>query len=77
MDTSTPGGNMAFDNFAALAEFERDLIGERTRPAWRPLAPVATAVGRPTVMSAEKVPWRARCTPRAGTRARRSPRSSG
>ena len=31
IDTTTPGGKLVFHVFAALAEFERDLIGERTR----------------------------------------------
>jgi DNA invertase Pin-like site-specific DNA recombinase len=31
IDTTTPGGKLIFHVFAALAEFERDLIGERTR----------------------------------------------
>lgn len=30
IDTSTPGGKLVFHVFAALAEFERDLIKERT-----------------------------------------------
>lgn len=31
IDTSTPGGKLVFHVFAALAEFERDLIKERTK----------------------------------------------
>jgi DNA invertase Pin-like site-specific DNA recombinase len=31
MDTNTPGGKLVFHFFAALAEFERDIIQERTR----------------------------------------------
>jgi DNA invertase Pin-like site-specific DNA recombinase len=31
IDTSTPAGKMALGIFAALAEFERDIISERTR----------------------------------------------
>jgi DNA invertase Pin-like site-specific DNA recombinase len=30
IDTTTPGGKLVFHVFAALAEFERDLIRERT-----------------------------------------------
>jgi hypothetical protein len=30
IDTTTPGGRLVFDVFASLAEFERDLISERT-----------------------------------------------
>lgn len=31
LDTNTPGGRLVFHVFAALAEFERDLISERTK----------------------------------------------
>lgn len=31
MDTTTPGGTLLFHMFGALAQFERDLISERTR----------------------------------------------
>jgi hypothetical protein len=31
IDTTTPGGKLIFHVFGALAEFERDLIGERTK----------------------------------------------
>jgi DNA invertase Pin-like site-specific DNA recombinase len=31
LDTTTPGGRLVFHVFAAMAEFERDLIRERTR----------------------------------------------
>jgi DNA invertase Pin-like site-specific DNA recombinase len=30
IDTTTPGGKLIFHILAALAEFERDLVGERT-----------------------------------------------
>jgi DNA invertase Pin-like site-specific DNA recombinase len=30
LDTGTPGGRLVFHIFGVLAEFERDLIGERT-----------------------------------------------
>ena len=30
MDTNTPGGVLVFNIFSALAQFERDLIRERT-----------------------------------------------
>jgi DNA invertase Pin-like site-specific DNA recombinase len=31
IDTTTPGGRLVFHVFGALGQFERDLIGERTR----------------------------------------------
>jgi DNA invertase Pin-like site-specific DNA recombinase len=47
IDTTTPGGKLIFHIFAALAEFERDLIRERTSAGWPPLTPAAaTAPGR-------------------------------
>ena len=42
IDTTTPGGRLVFHIFGALGQFERDLIGERTRAG---LA-AATAQGR-------------------------------
>ena len=45
IDTTTPGGNLIFHVFGALAEFERDLIRERCwrapGDAWRRRAPSA------------------------------------
>ena len=35
VDTTTPGGRLVFHLFGALAEFERDLIRERTGRRWR------------------------------------------
>ncbi len=54
IDTTTPGGKLVFHVFGALAEFERDLIRERTKAG---LA-VARARGRRggrRALSAEKV----------------------
>ncbi|OLC61004.1 MAG: hypothetical protein AUH89_03130 [Ktedonobacter sp. 13_1_40CM_4_52_4] len=42
MDTATPGGKLVFHFFGALAEFERDIIRERTRAGLE----AATARGR-------------------------------
>lgn len=36
LDTTTPAGRMLFHMVGAFAEFERELIRERTRQAWRP-----------------------------------------
>ena len=47
VDTITPGGKLVFHVFAALAEFERDLIRERTSAGWPQPGPgVAAAAGR-------------------------------
>jgi DNA invertase Pin-like site-specific DNA recombinase len=52
IDTTTPGGKLVFHVFAALAEFERDLIRERTAAG---LA-AARARGRPpSVMTVHKL----------------------
>ena len=42
IDTTTPGGRLAFDLFAAIAEFERELLLERTQAG----VAVARAAGR-------------------------------
>lgn len=55
IDTSTPGGELVFHIFAALAQMERRLLSERTRAG---LAAARTRghVGvRPTVVTAEKL----------------------
>jgi Resolvase, N terminal domain len=44
IDTTTPGGKLVFHVFAALAEFERDLIRERTTPGWPRPGPVGAGV---------------------------------
>ena len=47
IDTTTPGGKLVFHVFAALAEFERDLIRERTSAGLAAArAGAATAAGR-------------------------------
>lgn len=46
IDKTTPGGRLVFHVLAAVAEFEHDLIVERTNKDWRQLATVAgPAVG--------------------------------
>jgi DNA invertase Pin-like site-specific DNA recombinase len=51
IDTTTPGGKLVFHVFAALAEFERDLIRERTAAA----RARGRRGGRPPVMTAHKL----------------------
>jgi DNA invertase Pin-like site-specific DNA recombinase len=43
IDTTTPGGKLVFHVFAALAEFERDLVRERTRAGPAAAGPAAAA----------------------------------
>jgi DNA invertase Pin-like site-specific DNA recombinase len=55
VDTTTPGGKLVFHVFAALAEFERDLIRERTS-AWLAAARArGRRGGRPSVMTPHKL----------------------
>jgi DNA invertase Pin-like site-specific DNA recombinase len=49
IDTSTPGGKLVANVFAAVAEWERQVIGERTRLALGALRAEGKAVSRPTV----------------------------
>ncbi|MGI8596771.1 MAG: recombinase family protein [Thermoleophilaceae bacterium] len=55
IDTTTPGGRLVFHVFAALAEFERDLIRERTQAGLAAARARGRRGGRPPVMSAEKL----------------------
>jgi DNA invertase Pin-like site-specific DNA recombinase len=55
IDTTTPGGKLVFHIFAALAEFERDLIRERTRAGLDAARARGRNGGRPSVMTAEKL----------------------
>ena len=52
MDTTTPGGQLIFHIFGALAEFERSLIRERTQAGLAAARARGHAGGRPRVMSA-------------------------
>lgn len=47
IETDTPGGKLVFHIFAALAEFERDLIRERTREGLRAARARGRQGGRP------------------------------
>jgi DNA invertase Pin-like site-specific DNA recombinase len=55
LDTTTSGGKLVFHVFAALAEFERDLIRERTRAGLAAARARGRRGGRPRVMDARKV----------------------
>jgi DNA invertase Pin-like site-specific DNA recombinase len=55
IDTSTPGGKLVFHVFAALAEFERDLIRERTQAGLAAAKARGRVGGRPTVWTPEKL----------------------
>jgi hypothetical protein len=55
IDTTTPGGKLVFHVFAALAEFERDLIRERTAAGLAAARARGRHGGRPTVLTAHKL----------------------
>jgi DNA invertase Pin-like site-specific DNA recombinase len=54
IDTATPGGRLFFHILAAIAEFERELIGERTRDGLTAARARGRKGGRPTVMDATR-----------------------
>ena len=47
IDTTTAGGRLTFHLFGALAEFERELIGERTRAGLKAARKRGVQLGRP------------------------------
>ena len=65
VDTTTPGGRLVFHVFGALAEFEREVIRERTRAGldaarsrgrhgWRPIVITAEKLAVPRQMCASR-----------------------
>lgn len=55
IDTTTPSGKLIFGIFAALAEFERELIAERTRAGLASARARGRRGGRPYKMTAAKL----------------------
>jgi DNA invertase Pin-like site-specific DNA recombinase len=55
IDTTTPAGKLIFGIFAALAEFERELIAERTRAGLLAARARGHADGRPYTMTPAKL----------------------
>lgn len=55
IDTTTPTGRLVFGIFATLAEFERDLIHERTMAGLAAARARGRAGGRPRVMTKQKL----------------------
>ena len=55
IDTTTPRGKLIFHIFGALAEFERDLIRERTMAGLAAARARGRTGGRPPSMSAQKL----------------------
>ncbi len=55
IDTTTPTGKLFFHIFGALAEFERDVIRERTNAGLEAARARGRHSGRPTVMDDRKL----------------------
>lgn len=55
IDTTNPGGKLVFHVFAALAEFERDLIRERTKAGLEAARARGRKGGRPAALTPEQV----------------------
>jgi len=55
IDTTTPGGKLIFHIFGALAEFERELIRERTNAGLRAARARGKKGGRQVVMTEKKI----------------------
>jgi DNA invertase Pin-like site-specific DNA recombinase len=55
IDTTSPGGRLVFHVFAALAEFERDLIKERTNAGLAAARARGRTGGRPPRLSSDQV----------------------
>ncbi len=54
IDTTTSGGKLVFHIFGALAEFERELISERTQAGLSAARSRGRVGGRPSVMTPDK-----------------------
>lgn len=55
IDTSTPGGTLVFNIFGSLAQFERDLIRERTRAGLEAARVRSRKGGRPAKLDEKQV----------------------
>lgn len=55
IDTTTSGGKLFFHMFGAIAEFERDLIKERTIAGLKSAAERGRKGGRPRLMDSKKI----------------------
>ncbi len=55
IDTTTPAGRLLFNVLGSIAEFERDLIRERTLAGLCAARKRGSRIGRPTVLDGEKI----------------------
>ena len=76
IDTTSTGGKLTFHIFAALAEFERQLIQERTQAGLKAARARGRLGGRPKALTREQTAsGPSSCTRRSGWRCRKSARS--
>lgn len=76
IDTGTAGGRLLFHLMASIAEFERDLIRERTMAGLHAAQLAVAPAGAPRPLPRRSAHWRGSCTSRRSTRSRRSPAPS-
>lgn len=76
IDTSSASGKLVFHIFAALAEFERELIRERTRAGLAAARARGRVGGRPRILAAERLEM-ARAALASGQSARQVARALG
>ncbi|WP_366142229.1 recombinase family protein [uncultured Tateyamaria sp.] len=55
IDTSSPSGRLMFHMCAAMAEFERDLIRQRTRDGLAAARARGSKPGRPRALSSDQI----------------------
>jgi DNA invertase Pin-like site-specific DNA recombinase len=55
VDTTTSGGKLVFHVFGALAEFEREMISERTRAGLKAAKARGSQSGRPKKLSGQQI----------------------
>jgi DNA invertase Pin-like site-specific DNA recombinase len=68
IDTTTSGGKLVFHIVGALAEFERNLIRERTYAGLAAARAGGRKGGRRKSLATSSVPWPSTCTVRKNTR---------
>jgi DNA invertase Pin-like site-specific DNA recombinase len=71
IDATTSGSRLIFHIFGALAEFERNLIRERTIAGLRAAQARGRVGGRPRKLDAKKQSWRISYMMRRSMRSRR------
>lgn len=57
IDTTTPGGRLLFAVIGAVAQFERELIAERTKAALLTARERNANLGRPTLVNEHQLRW--------------------